>query len=50
MDPEGDVDDEERVAFLDAYFRAAHSTMEQGVDLRGYMVWSFLDNFEWAHG
>jgi beta-glucosidase len=24
--------------------------MEQGVDLRGYMVWSFLDNFEWAEG
>jgi beta-glucosidase len=50
VDPEGDVDDEERVAFLDAHFRAAHAAMEQGVDLRGYMVWSFLDNFEWAEG
>jgi beta-glucosidase len=50
VDPEGDVDDEERVAFLDAHFRAAHAAMEQGVDLRGYMVWSLLDNFEWAEG
>ena len=50
VDPEGGVDDEERVAFLDAHFRAAHGAMEQGVDLRGYMVWSLLDNFEWVEG
>ena len=50
VDPEGGVDDEERVAFLDAHFRAAYDAMERGVDLRGYMVWSFLDNFEWAEG
>ena len=50
VDPEGGVDDEERVAFLDAHFRAAHAAIEEGVDLRGYMVWSLLDNFEWAEG
>ncbi len=50
VDPEGSVDDEERIAFLDAHFRAAHAAIEQGVDLRGYMVWSLLDNFEWAEG
>src|SRR5215203_4974483 len=50
IDPEGDVDDEERISYLDAHFRAAHEAMDQGVDLRGYMVWSFLDNFEWAEG
>jgi beta-glucosidase len=50
VDPEGGVDDEERVAFLDAHFRAAHAAIEQGVDLRGYMVWSLMDNFEWAEG
>ena len=50
IDPEGDVDDEERVSYLDAHFRAAHEAMERGVDLRGYIVWSFLDNFEWAEG
>jgi beta-glucosidase len=50
VDPEGDVDDVERVAYLDDHFRAAHRAIEQGVDLRGYMVWSLLDNFEWAEG
>ena len=50
IDPEGGVDDEERIAFLDAHFRAAHDAIERGVDLRGYMVWSLLDNFEWAEG
>jgi beta-glucosidase len=50
VDPEGEVDDEERVSYLDAHFRAAHDAMQRGVDLRGYMVWSLLDNFEWAEG
>jgi beta-glucosidase len=50
IDPEGDVVDEERISYLDSHFRAVHEAMEQGVDLRGYMVWSFLDNFEWAAG
>ncbi len=50
VDPEGGVDDEERVSYLDTHFRAAHDAMDRGVDLRGYMVWSFLDNFEWAEG
>ncbi|GLX98372.1 beta-glucosidase [Herbidospora sp. NBRC 101105] len=46
----GRVDDRRRVEFLDAHFRAAHAAIEAGVDLRGYLVWSFLDNFEWAYG
>jgi beta-glucosidase len=50
VDPEGDVDDVERVAYLDDHFRAAHAAIEQSVNLQGYMVWSLLDNFEWAEG
>jgi len=50
VDPEGNVDDEERISYLEAHFRAARTAMERGADLRGYMVWSFLDNFEWAEG
>ena len=50
VDPEGEVKDEERVSYLDAHFRAARGAMDRGVDLRGYMVWSFLDNFEWGEG
>ena len=39
-----------RVAFLDRHLRALHRALEAGVDLRGYFVWSLLDNFEWAEG
>ncbi len=49
-DPEGGVDDEERVSYLDAHLRAAHAAVREGVDLKGYFVWSLLDNFEWAEG
>ena len=49
-DPEGNVNDDERIEFLDAHFRAAREAIEQGVNLKGYFVWSLLDNFEWAEG
>lgn len=49
-DPEGEVKDEERITYLDAHFRAAREAIERGVDLRGYFVWSLMDNFEWAEG
>ena len=47
---DGEVHDPDRVAYLDAHFRAAHRAIGDGVDLRGYFVWSLLDNFEWAYG
>ena len=50
VDPEGQVDDVERIAYFDAHFRAAHAAIEQGVNLQGYFTWSFLDTFEWALG
>ena len=50
VDPEGAVKDEERISYLDAHFRAAHAAVREGVDLKGYFVWSLLDNFEWAEG
>jgi beta-glucosidase len=50
IDPDGNIRDQERIAFLDAHLRAAHAAIEHGVDLRGYFYWSLLDNFEWAEG
>ncbi|MDP3209525.1 MAG: family 1 glycosylhydrolase, partial [Rhodoglobus sp.] len=50
VDPNGQVVDTERVAYLDGYFAAAADAIRAGVDLRGYYAWSFLDNFEWAEG
>jgi beta-glucosidase len=48
--PDGEVADPDRVDFLDRHFRAARQALHDGVDLRGYFVWSLLDNFEWAYG
>lgn len=47
---DGEVDDRDRIAYLDAYLAACHDAITAGVDLRGYFLWSFLDNFEWASG
>ena len=50
IDPEGHVKDPERIEYLAQHLRAAHAAIEAGVDLRGYFVWSLLDNFEWDSG
>ncbi|WP_316859814.1 GH1 family beta-glucosidase [uncultured Cohaesibacter sp.] len=47
---DGVVDDQERIAYLDAHFKQALGAIEKGVPLRAYFVWSFMDNFEWALG
>lgn len=44
------VADPDRTAFIEGHLRAAHAAIEAGADLRGYLVWSFMDNFEWAEG
>ena len=48
--PDGQVDDPARVAYLKAHFTEAAKAIAAGVPLRGYFVWSLMDNFEWAHG
>ncbi len=42
--------DPARVSYLRRHLDAALDAVERGVPLRGYFVWSLLDNFEWAHG
>ncbi|GAA2850484.1 hypothetical protein GCM10010517_07950 [Streptosporangium fragile] len=44
------VHDTDRTAFFDNHLRAAHEAIEAGVDLRGFLAWSLMDNFEWAEG
>jgi beta-glucosidase len=47
---EGRVRDPLRVSYLRSHLRAVHAAIARGVDLRGYMVWSLLDNLEWSLG
>jgi beta-glucosidase len=47
---DGKVHDTRRIEFLDRYILAMREAQTQGVDVRGYFVWSLLDNFEWACG
>ncbi|PSR23878.1 MAG: beta-glucosidase [Sulfobacillus acidophilus] len=44
------VHDGQRVEFLERHFEAAHRFVAEGGNLKGYYVWSLMDNFEWAFG
>jgi len=46
----GRVRDPLRVSYLRQHLLAVHDAIRQGVDVRGYMVWSLLDNLEWSLG
>lgn len=46
----GRVNDKRRIDYLKKHFKSAKKAIEDGVDLKGYFVWSLMDNFEWAFG
>jgi beta-glucosidase len=50
VNPEGIVDDVERVSYLHQHLEAAARAIRDGASLAGYFVWSLLDNFEWTWG
>jgi beta-glucosidase len=50
VDPDGHVNDTERVDYLEGHLDAAWRAIDDGVNLAGYFVWSLMDNFEWARG
>jgi beta-glucosidase len=47
---DGAVHDPDRIAYLKGHVAAVGSAIAQGVDVRGYFLWSLFDNFEWASG
>jgi len=47
---EAGAPDAERIAFVRSHLEALQAAMDQGVDVRGYFLWSLLDNFEWNSG
>ncbi len=50
LTPDGHVHDPRRIDYLREYLTALREALQDGVDVRGYFVWSLLDNFEWAFG
>jgi beta-glucosidase len=50
VDPDGDVNDVDRVRYLHLHLAAAARAIRDGASLAGYYVWSLLDNFEWGWG
>ncbi|MER7674879.1 beta-glucosidase [Kitasatospora sp. NPDC096128] len=48
--PEGAVHDPQRIDYLRGHLDAVRRAIAAGVDVRGYFLWSLMDNFEWAYG
>lgn len=47
---EGQVHDDKRIAFFKSYLQNVLKAKNEGADVRGYFLWTFMDNFEWAEG
>ncbi|HEY5806802.1 MAG TPA: family 1 glycosylhydrolase, partial [Povalibacter sp.] len=47
---DGHIDDEDRRHYIESHLAACADAIGHGVPLKGYFVWSLLDNFEWAEG
>ncbi|MFI0979565.1 GH1 family beta-glucosidase [Streptomyces sp. NPDC021093] len=47
---DGTVHDPERIAYLHAHLAVVQDALAVGADVRGYFLWSLMDNFEWAYG
>jgi beta-glucosidase len=50
VNPDGDVNDVERIRYLHLHLEAAARAIRDGANLAGYYLWSLLDNFEWGYG
>ncbi|MDJ0340016.1 family 1 glycosylhydrolase [Streptomyces sp. H10-C2] len=50
VSPEGEVNDPRRIDYLRGHLAAVHRAIADGADVRGYFLWSLLDNFEWSYG
>ena len=48
--PDGHVDDPARLSYIKRHLAMIHKAIQIGVPVKGYFVWSLMDNFEWAFG
>ena len=46
----GTDDDNQRINYITAALKGLQNCLDDGLDIRGYYYWSFLDNFEWIYG
>lgn len=46
----GEIDDQERISYLQSHLEAMFAAEKLGAPICGYFAWSFMDNFEWAYG
>jgi beta-glucosidase len=50
IEADGNVQDKERISYLEQHLEAVNRAVRQGAPVSGYFAWSLLDNFEWAYG
>jgi beta-glucosidase len=50
VDPDGEVKDPERIAYLHGHLDAVRRAIADGAAVKGYFLWSLMDNYEWAYG
>jgi beta-glucosidase len=50
LNSDGGLEDDNRIEFLKKYLSKVSHAIHEGADIKGYFVWSFMDNFEWAEG
>jgi beta-glucosidase len=50
VDADNRVRDSRRIQYLQDYIAAVHQAIQNGVPVKGYFVWSLMDNFEWNRG
>jgi beta-glucosidase len=50
IEPDGRIHDKERIAYIRRHLEVCARLIQEGIPIKGYYVWSFLDNFEWSYG
>ncbi|MDX2227849.1 MAG: GH1 family beta-glucosidase [Verrucomicrobiae bacterium] len=50
LTPKNEIEDQDRIMFLRSYLRQLHRAIDEGYPIKGYFLWTLLDNFEWAWG
>jgi beta-glucosidase len=50
IEESGNIRDGERIDYLRSHLAACKTAIDAGIPIKGYYVWSLIDNFEWAHG